>query len=333
MDVHARCIQILHKLSIIVDYRALNKVTKKDVFPIALVDECLDTLTGNVWFSKLDANWAYLQVKVKDSDKEKTAFITKYGSFQFNRMGSGLCNAPSTFSRVMNLVLRGLHWNSVLAFLDDILVLGKDFHEHLSNIKEVLEKFRSYGLKLKPKKCVLFKQEVEFLGRSVTKNGLGIGSNYVDTIKKWPIPTCTKDVERFCGFANYHRNFIKDFAKMNVPLYAYTGKNRFHWGEEQQSAFNEVKLALASAPVLTSPTKEDYFILDTDASEFSVSNPKWGGENYSYMLALPCYLNNDAIVPQERNFLQLYFSPDISDTIYWKDILQFVPIIAAYNGY
>lgn len=87
-----------------VDYRALNKVTKKDVFPLPLVDECLDTLTGNVWFSKLDADWAYLHVKVKDSDKEKTAFITKYGSFQFSRMAFGLCNAPSTFSRVMNLI-------------------------------------------------------------------------------------------------------------------------------------------------------------------------------------------------------------------------------------
>lgn len=107
----------------------------------------------------------------------------------------------------MNLVLRGLHWNSVLAFLDHILVLGKN-HEHLSNIKDVLERFRSHGLKLKPKKCGLFKQEVEFLGRTVSKNRLGIGSNYIDTIKKWPIPTCTKDVERFCGFADYHRNFI-----------------------------------------------------------------------------------------------------------------------------
>lgn len=164
------------------------------MFPLRLVDECLDTLRGNVWFSKLDANWAYLQVKAKDSDKEKT-FITKYGSFHFNRIGFGLCKVPSTFSRVMNLVLRGLHLNSVLAFLDDILVLGKN-NEHLSNIKDVVERFRSYGLKLKLKKCGLFKQEVEFLGRTVTKNGLGIGSNYIDTINKWPIPTCTKDVER-----------------------------------------------------------------------------------------------------------------------------------------
>lgn len=94
--------------------------------------------------------------------------------FQFNRMGFGLCNAPSTYSRVMNLVLRGLHWKTVLAFLDDILVLGKDFKEHLNNFTDVLKRFRLFGLKLKPKKCVLFKQEVEFLGRTVNRCGLGI---------------------------------------------------------------------------------------------------------------------------------------------------------------
>ena len=94
-----------------------------------------------------------------------------------------------------------------------------------------------------------------FLGRTVNKSGLGIGQHYINTIEKWPIPTCTKDVERFCGFANYHRNFIQGFANMTTPLYAVTGKNRFHWGEEQQSAFDKVKLVLTSAPVLTLPTK------------------------------------------------------------------------------
>jgi hypothetical protein len=127
------------------------QLPKKDVFPLPLVDECIDTLTGNLWFSKLDANWAYLQIKVKASYREKTAFITKYGMFQFNRMGFGLCNAPNTYSRVMNLVLRGLHWKTVLAFLDDILVLGRTFEEHLHNITDVLDRFRSYVLKLKPK--------------------------------------------------------------------------------------------------------------------------------------------------------------------------------------
>jgi hypothetical protein len=99
---------------------------------------------------------------------------------------------------------------------------------------------------------------------------LGIGQNYIDTINKWPTPACTKDVERFCGFANYQRNFIQEFAEIIAPLYAVTGKNKFYWGDEQQLAFNKVKLALTSAPVLTLPTKNGHFILDTDASDVAL---------------------------------------------------------------
>lgn len=110
--------------------------------------------------------------------------------------------------------------------------------------------------------------EVEFLGRTVNRGGLGIGQSYIDTMDNWSIPLCTKDVERFCGFANYHRNFIKDFAEMIALLYAVRGKNRFNWGDEQQSAFNKVKLALTGAPVLTLPTKEGHFILDTEEGHF-----------------------------------------------------------------
>ena len=139
-----------------IDYRALNDVSVKDVFPLPLVDDCLDTLAGSVWFSKLDANSAYWQVKIKDGDRKKTAFITKYGLFEHVKMGFGLCNAPATFARVMNLVLRGLSWKTVLAFLDDVLVLGKTFSYHLVNLADALSRFREHGLKLKPKKCLFF---------------------------------------------------------------------------------------------------------------------------------------------------------------------------------
>jgi hypothetical protein len=135
-----------------VDYRALNALTIKDVLPLPLVDECLDTLAGNVWYSKLDANSAYWQVKIKSEDCSKTAFITKYGLFEFARMAFGLCNSPATYTRVINLVLRGLNWKVVLAFLDDILVLGKDFEGHLASLRAELVRFMEYGLKLKPKK-------------------------------------------------------------------------------------------------------------------------------------------------------------------------------------
>lgn len=114
-----------------IDYRKLNSVTKNDVYPLPLIQECMDTLSGNEWFSKLDANSAYYQIKRKESDRDKTTFITKYGLFQFTRMSFGHCNAPSTNARVMNLVLRGLTWNIILAFLDDILVMGKSFNDHL----------------------------------------------------------------------------------------------------------------------------------------------------------------------------------------------------------
>ena len=133
-----------------IDYRALNDVTIKDVYPLPLVDECLDTLAGSVWFSKLDANSAYWQIKIREKDRKKTAFITKYGLYEHVRMGFGLCNAPATYARVMGLVLRGLTWKTCLAFLDDILVLGSSFEDHLSHLKEIFERFRHHGLKLKP---------------------------------------------------------------------------------------------------------------------------------------------------------------------------------------
>ncbi|KAL8614664.1 hypothetical protein ACOMHN_051116 [Nucella lapillus] len=139
-----------------IDYRALNDVTVKDTFPLPLVNDCLDALSGSTWFSKLDANSAYWQIKVKAEDRRKTAFLTKYGLFEHVRMGFGLTNAPATFSRAVNLILQGLTWKTVLAFLDDVLVLGNDFHGHHRNLQVALQRFRKHGMKLKPKKCLLF---------------------------------------------------------------------------------------------------------------------------------------------------------------------------------
>ena len=150
-----------------VDYRALNNITVKDVFPLPLVEECMDTLAGNKWFSKLDANSAYWQIKIEPEDQCKTAFLTKYGLYSFVRMPFGLCNSPATYSRMVSLVLRGLTWDVVLAFLDDILVLGSDFENHLRNLEEVFKRMREYQLKLKPRKCELLQEEVSFLGRII----------------------------------------------------------------------------------------------------------------------------------------------------------------------
>ena len=253
-----------------IDYRALNAVTVKDVFPLPLIEECLDTLADNTWYSKLDANSAYWQVRIKPEDRKKTAFITKFGLFECIKMSFGLCNAPGTYARVMNLLLRGLTWKTVLAFLDDILVLGTDFQSHLNNLREIFQRFRKYQLKLKPRKCQLFRKSVEFLGRKVSQNGLQIGKQHLEPVKDWPVPTCTREVEQFLGFANYHRSFIKNYAKISSPMYEVTGKKPFSWNHDRQLAFMDLKEKLLEAPVLTLPNNRDYFILDTDASQNAI---------------------------------------------------------------
>ena len=177
-----------------------------------------------------------------------TAFITKYGLYQFTRMSFGLCNAPSTYARAMDLVLRGLNWEIVLCFLDDILVMGKDFEDHMSNLRAVFERFRQYGIKLKPRKCDLCKQEVSFLGRKVNKNGMAIDEEYVEAIKEWKTPTNTKEVEQFLGFVNYHRNFIKGYSAIAKPLSIITGKKPFKWGMEQQEGMKLLRMLFKQLP-------------------------------------------------------------------------------------
>jgi hypothetical protein len=255
-----------------IDYRKLNSVTVKDVYPLPLIEECMDALSGNVWFTKLDANMAYWQVHLSPEDRKKTAFITKYGLFEFTCMGFGLCNAPATFARAMNIVLRGLSWRIILAFLDDMVVLGKSAQQHVDNLRLVFDRFRTAGLKLKPNKCEIFLPEVEFLGRKVNREGVHMGDQYIKYVRDWKVPTNSKEVERFLGFANYHRLFIKDFSQIAAPLYKLTGKNPFSWGTAQQKSFNHLVKVLTTPPVLAFPNNTGHFILDCDASNYALGS-------------------------------------------------------------
>jgi hypothetical protein len=146
-----------------VDLRALSDRTVKDCFPLPIIEDCLDSLQGATTFCTLDLASGYYQIELEESDRTKTAFITRYGLFEHTRMGMGHCNAPATFQRAMQLVLRGLTWNQVLIYLDEVVILGKDFDDCTHNLREALLRFRKYSMKLKPKKCELFRHEVEFL--------------------------------------------------------------------------------------------------------------------------------------------------------------------------
>jgi hypothetical protein len=147
-----------------IDYRKVNAITRRDAYPLPRIDDTLDTLAGAKWFSTLDMVSGYWQVELEESDKEKTAFCTQEGLFEFNVLPFGLCNGPATFQRLMDLVLTGLQWSSCLVYLDDVVVVGRSFEEHLLNLQNVFERLRRAGLKLKPKKCAFLKTEVLYLG-------------------------------------------------------------------------------------------------------------------------------------------------------------------------
>ena len=171
------------------------------------------------------------------------------------------------------MVLNRLKWKIALAFLDDVLIFGTTTEAHLDYLRQVFKRFRQYGLKFKPKKCNFFQQKVEFLGRSVSSTCVEMGDQYLDAVRDWPTPQNAKAVERFLGFANYHRNFKACFSEIATPLYAVTGKASFRWGGEQQQSFEAFVERLTSPPVLAIPTSEGKFVLDTDASDLAI-----GGE-------------------------------------------------------
>ena len=254
-----------------VDYRKLNECTKKDAYPLPHIGDSLDALSGSCWFSTLDLAQGFYQVEMDENDKQKTAFATHRGLFQFKVMPFGLCNSPATFERLMELVLSGVLFERCLVYIDDVICFGKTEEEALYNLRVVLQKFRDANLKLKPSKCSLFQDECTFLGHTVAREGTTCEKSKVEAVASWPVPTCVSEVRSFLGTASYYRKYIQGFADIASPLTNLTKKNqKFVWTEKCQNAFERLKEALVSAPVLAYPTREGKFVLDTDASATAI---------------------------------------------------------------
>lgn len=178
--------------------------------------------------------------------------------------------APATFQRAMQLVLRGLTWNHVLVYLDDVVILGKDFDDCIRNLREALLRFRKYSLKLKPKKCQLFQHEVEFLGKLVRTEGIKIAHSKALAVQQWPVPTNRKELMALLGFVNYHRDHVPDFPSVTACLYDLAHKNQPTWEPHHEQAFVKIKQLLTTPPGLAYPNSQDKFILDTNASDNAI---------------------------------------------------------------
>ena len=255
-----------------VDYRKLNEVTEKDAFPLPRIDECLDALSGAEFFGTQDLCSGFWQISLdSEEDREKTAFLTSMGLYQFTILSFGLTNAPACFQRLMQEVLRGLQWSECVLFMDDTIVPSKDFDEGLERLTHVWERFLQAGLKLKPSKCLYFQREIKFLGHIVSKEGVKTDPAKTEAIENWKQSKTPKQVRSFLGLASYYRRFVKDFAALAKPLHKLCEKKvKFRWDEDCESAFQKLKEKLVSAPILAYPKVGEPYILDTDACDTAI---------------------------------------------------------------
>ena len=254
-----------------VDYRALNRQTIRDQYPLPRIDDLLDRLGRAKHFSTLDLASGYHQIAVRATDIPKTAFRTQRGQFEFLVMPFGVTNAPATFQRLMNNIFKEELDAFVLVYLDDILIFSQTLQEHIIHIRRALEKLRSAKLYARLHKCSFFQDRVEYLGFDVSAQGVQPSPEKVRTIVEWPPPQSVRDVRSFLGLAGFYRRFIKQFSLKAKALTDLTKDGIvWQWGEEEEKSFCTLKRSLILAPVLRMPNFELQFVVTTDASLVSV---------------------------------------------------------------
>ena len=250
-----------------VDYRALNAATVRDRFPIPTIDELLDELGSATWFSKLDLRQGFHQILMHGPDVEKTAFRTHQGHYEYRVMPFGLCNAPSTFQAAMNTLLTPFLRKFAAVFFDDILIYSRTLASHLHHLELIFQTLLQSQYYLKKTKCLFAQKQIEYLGHVVSGQGVEPEPSKVQAMVQWPTPSSAKELRSFLGLTGFYRKFIKNYAMITAPLTSLCSKEPFEWPSEAQSAFDRLKTAMTSAPVLALPDFDEPFIIETDASD------------------------------------------------------------------
>lgn len=261
-------------LRLVIDYRALNKVTIKNRYPLPRIDDLLDCVGKAKYFSSLDLASGYHQIRINEEDVPKTAFRTPMGHYQWRVLSMGLCNAPSTFQKVMDSVFKRLIGKSVVVYLDDILIFSKTREEHMVHLEQVLRILEDEKLHCKFKKCEFLKNEVKFLGHIIDNQGIKPDPAKVECVKAWTRPKNVHELRSFLGLTNYFRKFIKGYALYTYPLTQLLKREAFKkpevWGDLEEKAFQEVKEQLVHAPVLAHYDPAKPIELVCDASKYAL---------------------------------------------------------------
>ena len=254
-----------------IDYRGLNTITIQNKYPLPLMNSAFDFLHGATVFTKLDLRNAYHLVRIKEGDEWKTAFNTALGHFEYLVMPFGLTNAPGVFQALVNDVLRDFLNRFVFVYLDDILIFSQNTSDHVSHVRQVLQRLLENKLYVKAEKCEFHVSTVSFLGFIVEKGQIRADPGKVRAVAEWPTPTNRKLLQRFLGFANFYRRFVKNYSKVVAPLNKLTSTLvPFCWTSEAEQAFCKLKHLFTSAPILVHPDPSLQFIVEVDASETGV---------------------------------------------------------------
>ena len=254
-----------------IDYRALNRQTVKDRYPLPRIDTLLDRLGRARIFTKLDLASGYHQIAMDDESIFRTAFTTSLGQWEFVVMPFGLCNAPATFQRLMNIVFATEINRFILVYLDDILIFSESIEEHWEHLRTALERLRKARLYGRIHKCDFLKTRVDYLGYEVSERGVHASPEKVKAVVNWPRPQSVHDVRSFLGLASYYRRFIHGFSQIAGPLTELTrSKAKWHWDDAQENSFLALKISLATAPVLRLPDFDHQFVVTTDASDVAI---------------------------------------------------------------
>jgi len=248
------------------DFRALNKLTVKDKFPIPVVDDLLDELNGAQFFTKLDPCLGIHQIRMKEVDVLKTTFQTHEGHYEFFVMPFGLCNSTSTFQSLMNHLLKPCLKKFVLVFFDDILIYGLTWEKHLQHVDLLLQLLRKHRLFVKLSKCSFGMEEVEYLGHIVGREGVKVDPKKIQAVQDSPQPKTLKSLRGFLGLTSYYRKFVRNYGCIARPLTHLLKKNSFLLTDEAQKMFIALKQAMCSTPILALPEFTKSFLIEYDAS-------------------------------------------------------------------
>ncbi|GBG86045.1 hypothetical protein CBR_g40946 [Chara braunii] len=259
------------KLQMCIDYRGLNRITRKNAYPLPRIDDLLDAAGGCKVFSKIDLKSGYHHIEVDPAEQHKTAFKTHDGLYEFTVMPFGLTNAPTTFQSLMDKVFRHQINRFVVVYLNDILIFNKSMEEHMRHLEEVLQVLKEAQLHLNLEKFEFGRDSVIYLGHRLSAAGLEPEATKVEVIRNWPQPANVRELRSFLGLASYYRKFVPKFSITARPLSRLTSKNvSYTWDEECTTAFAALKEALVSHLVLRIADPKLIFVVTTDASMYGI---------------------------------------------------------------